>query len=160
MKGFFRNSILSLVAGILMVSVIGVNIYIHHCSCEDLQYVTAIPSSTCCGHGQHEPGCCSAMASEQSCCNGPENSCPNSIHFNNISCCTTEHHFIRLDTDLDQQIKRDHLLHLAFVIDVVSPDISSESLEQDKPYQYDSSPPFTFSGRELLTLLHQRRIDC
>lgn len=160
MRNFLRNSVLSLLAGVIMLSVSGINIYMHHCSCQDLQYVTAIPSSSCCAHGENLSACCTAPPSASSCCSKPENSCANTVHLSKTECCTTEHYFVRLDTDLDRQIKQDHVRLFAWLLDYVYTNEHSPELDSGQPYPYDPSPPPPLSGTELLDLLHQRRIDC
>ncbi|MDD5506983.1 MAG: hypothetical protein PHD25_01465 [Bacteroidales bacterium] len=160
MKEFIRNSILALVTGLLVISVSGVNIFIHHCSCKDLKYATAIPSSTCCDHREDLSGCCTTRPPEPSCCSKTENSSPNTTHISKTKCCTKEHYFVKLVTDLDQQIKKDHIRLFVFAVPDARPDVPSHSLISGKPFQYDSSPPIPLSGRELLDLLHQRRLDC
>ena len=160
MKGFLRNSVLSLLTGILILSVSGVNIYMHHCSCEDLKYVTAIPSSLCCEHGKVPSGGCTDLPSAQSCYSKPDNGCTNSIHFSKTDCCTTEHHFIRLDTEFDRQLKQDQIRLFALLPDHVYLSEHSPGLDSGHPDQYAPSPPVPLSGTELLDLLHQRRIDC
>ncbi|GEM_PF-2089142 len=161
MSRFLKNSMLVLLSGLFLFSVSGVNIYMHHCSCKDLQYVTATPSASCCTHDETMTGCCGTGPTDHtSCCTSTENSCTGSIRFKTSDCCTTEHLFIRLDTDLDRQIKQDPVLHYALLSDDIDSNESSLILNSGQPYQYDAPPGTHISGKDLLNLLHQRRIDC
>ncbi len=160
MKGLLRNSMFLLVAGILVLSVSGFNVYLHHCSCEGMQYLTTLPSPACCGDEITAAECCGTDSASPSCCSEGENNCTNTTQISKSACCTTHHYFIRLSTDFDYQIKQNPVKLIAVDYDNFTTEEYSIPLLSCIPAVFYTSLPLLLHGKELLNYLHQRRIDC
>jgi len=159
MKGFFRNSTFLLLAGLLLISFSGINLYTHFCSCEDLNYVTAMPSSTCCEHEATPVECCGTVSTSPSCCSEEENNCPDG-HVSKSACCTTQHLFIKLTADINIHTNQNLIKLIPFDFDNNTTEEYPTTSLSCIPLSCCVSPPLLLHGKELLNFLHQRRIDC
>lgn len=159
MRVFLRHSTLLFLTGLLLVSVSGINLYVHYCSCEDLNYVTALPLSTCCEHETNHDECCGIGSYSPSCCGEGGNDCPDT-HITRSVCCTNQQLYIKLNADLNSQIKQyqDKLVPVDF--NTFSTEEHSTHLLSRLPVIHRESPPLLLYGKDLLNYLHQRRLDC
>ncbi|HNS47838.1 MAG TPA: hypothetical protein PKH94_11410, partial [Bacteroidales bacterium] len=143
----------------LLTSVSGFNLYLHHCSCEGIRYVTALAGPDCCDHREDQAACCQVSPNATSCCSNESTDCTEE-HLNRPECCSTQLIYLKLNTDLDFQVKQNpiHPTSVA-VADLSAEDPAATFLSTTFVKDYSSIPVRSY-GKFLLITLHQLRADC
>ncbi len=146
-----KNIILGLMSLLIVFATGGLNVFIHQCSCSNIESISLI--------AENHNSCCSHHEESHDCCNSTIDMGDNCIDANS-NCCNIKQEFIKVEDNYLVSFS-DFSFEIFSSVQLLIPKqtIISEDSDLRNISRYIISVPPLLSGKSLVFFLHRLKLD-
>ena len=160
MQKIFKNIIVTFLILLIVITTGGLNFFIHHCSCTNIETITVFDEThkSCC-HAENTVSCCSQPEGDHKCSSPAEDSkitCTNG----DPNCCKITQKFIKIEDNYLISLNKVSFIVIP-VLQIIIPEniIITENERFGDIVQYLLKLPPLLTGKTLVFFLHQFKFD-
>ncbi len=160
MQKSIKKIIIIALSLLIVVATGGLNIFIHHCICQNIEYISFIDENhnSCC-RAENTSNCCLNVGASYGCCH-PSMDFIDKYSEDHTDCCQIIQKFIKIeDNYLFSLYKISFEIFPAILVLIPEKNIISEDQNFRNIPDYLIKLPPLFSGKTLVFFLHQFKLD-